>query len=348
MSFLENYSRIPIKNIYYMLCYAWDRLEEMDKVNVGQEDDIDLYHLITRVLLNDLKVLIKKGFYREYVVITEESSTLKGQIQFQPSIRDFTYKRGKMVCSYDEMSHDILHNQIIKTTLYYLLKNNHLEIDMKEKVHHIFKYFQDVSLIQLNNRIFSNVKIHRSNQHYGFTIDLCKLLFDSLLINNEETSFKYKDFEQNHKAMAALFENFVRNFYKKELPHYKVYRENIDWIAEGNDLSLLPRMQTDVSMENDQEKIIMDTKFYHKVLTLNYDTEKLISGNLYQLLSYLNNRSKTSVLKQKKGILLYPRVDRTLNAQYRIQGFPIKVCTVDLNLNWKRIHESLHDVITFN
>ncbi len=34
--------------------------------------------------------------------------------------------------------------------------------------------------------------------------------------------------------MAYLFENFVRNFYKRELKGCKVYRENINWDTDDD------------------------------------------------------------------------------------------------------------------
>lgn len=117
----------------------------------------------------------------------------------------------------------------------------------------------------------------------------CRFLYESLLINEDNGVSQFADFERDPKAMARLFEEFVRNFYKKEMPEYKVYRENIYWDAEGENTNYLPIMQTDISLESSDRKIIMDTKFYQDTLTKNFGSRKLISGNLYQLFSYLSN-----------------------------------------------------------
>lgn len=94
--------------------------------------------------------------------------------------------------------------------------------------------------------------------------------------------------------MARLFEDFVRNFYKKETPEYRVFLENINWEAGGDDLTHLPLMQTDISIESQTRKIIMDTKYYQQSLMQYRGSQKLISGNLYQLFAYLSNHKKSS------------------------------------------------------
>lgn len=43
---------IPIQNIYYLLCYAWDKLEEKEIVDVEPLDSTSLADLFARVLIN--------------------------------------------------------------------------------------------------------------------------------------------------------------------------------------------------------------------------------------------------------------------------------------------------------
>jgi 5-methylcytosine-specific restriction enzyme subunit McrC len=346
MSSLTGYTpKIPIKNIYYMLCYAWNRLEEKDYADVAREDEKDIYHLLTRILIVKLRSLIKRGFYREYCVNQEEASTIRGRILFQESIKTFSFKRGRLHTEFDEMSHNILHNQLIKTTLYNLLHQPNLDIELKESVHQLMTYFNGIERIPLNQRAFNQVRLHRSNLHYGFVLDICRFLYESLFLHEQGEGNKFIDFERDEKAMAYLFENFVRQFYIEELPGFKVKRDNIYWQAEGEHLDYLPMMQTDISLENDQLKIIMDTKYYQNAYTERYGGKKLISSNLYQLLAYLSNYKITA--KQLSGILLYPKVDQDLNLFYSIQDYPVKVCTVDLNKNWRFIHERLLEVVRF-
>jgi len=45
-------------------------------------------------------------------------------------------------------------------------------------------------------------------------------------------------------------------------------------------------MQTDITLEAIDHKLIIDTKYYGKTLSIYYDTEKFHSNNLYQIYSY--------------------------------------------------------------
>ncbi|WP_174612910.1 5-methylcytosine restriction system specificity protein McrC [Virgibacillus ihumii] len=347
MNSLKSSTKIPIKNIYYMLCYAWNRLEEKDDIYVSRSDEKDIYQLLSGILVNRLGVLIKRGFYKEYTNKEEETSTIRGRINFQKSLNELSFKQARMYCQFDEMTYDILHNQIIKSTLYNLMKTSKLDNSTKEEIQHLYHYFGGISLVKLNRKVFNNAKIHRNNLHYGFIIDICRFLFESLLMNEDNIGEKrFINFDQNAKAMAYVYEDFVRNFYKKELSGSKVYRENIYWNAEGEDLSYLPRMETDISIELHNKKIIMDTKYYQNATAskLKNGNEKLISGNLYQLHAYLSN-FKNRNQKNLTGVLLYPTVDKDLDLFYNILGFNVKVCTVDLNQDWRKIQERLLGIV---
>jgi 5-methylcytosine-specific restriction enzyme subunit McrC len=328
-----------------MLCYAWGHLAEKEFVNIAREDERDIKHLLTRILLIKLRSLIKRGFYREYKGNQEETSTLRGKILFKESTNTFSFMRGKLHCEFEEMSHNILHNQIIKSTLYTLLHSPKLEKEVKEEVHSVYHYFNEISGVKLNPMVFNKVKLHRSNQHYRFVMDICRYLYESLLINEDNSDEKFADFERNPKAMARLFEEFVRNFYKSETPEFRVYRENIYWEAEGEDLSYLPLMQTDISIESKSRKIIMDTKYYEQTLKQYKGSQKLISGNLYQLFAYLCNHKKAKE-KETIGVLLYPKTGQELNLLYDVKGYPIQVYTVDLNRDWRSIHDRLVEIVS--
>ncbi|MCM3239589.1 restriction endonuclease [Heyndrickxia oleronia] len=338
---------IPIKNLYYMLCYAWEHLAEKEFANIAREDEKDIKHLLTRILLVKLRSLIKRGFYREYVGYQEETSTLRGKILFQESLQTFSFKRAKMHCQYEDMSHNILHNQIIKSTLYFLLQSPKLENTLKDEIIQVYNHFDEIGLIKLHQNLFTKVKLHRSNQHYRFVLDICRFLFESLLINEENSEEKFADFEEDPKAMARLFEDFVRNFYKKETPHYKVYRENISWDAEGEDLFYLPIMQTDISLENVERKIIMDTKYYQQTFSQNRGALKLNSANLYQIFAYLSNVKKSRE-KETLGILLYPKTGQEVNLSYSVKGYPVRIFTLDLSREWRSIHERLVNIVCYN
>jgi 5-methylcytosine-specific restriction enzyme subunit McrC len=53
--------QIPIENIYYLLCYAWNKLDEKERVNVSIDDKTELLDLFAKILINATKMLLKRG-----------------------------------------------------------------------------------------------------------------------------------------------------------------------------------------------------------------------------------------------------------------------------------------------
>jgi 5-methylcytosine-specific restriction enzyme subunit McrC len=57
-------SSIPIKNVYYLLLYAWNQYTPKDQVEVGAEAGPDLPNLLGRVLAEGVRRLIRRGLDR--------------------------------------------------------------------------------------------------------------------------------------------------------------------------------------------------------------------------------------------------------------------------------------------
>jgi 5-methylcytosine-specific restriction enzyme subunit McrC len=58
--------KIPIENLYYLLCYAWGVSDQLDKVKVDGEKCHSLENLLSMVLLNACDRLLRQGLLREY------------------------------------------------------------------------------------------------------------------------------------------------------------------------------------------------------------------------------------------------------------------------------------------
>ena len=148
--------------------------------------------------------------------------------------------------------------------------------------------------------------------------------------------------------MPLIFERFIRNFYKHEQSEYIIKREDIHWdfeICEGSK-AWVPKMQTDVSLISTSQKIIIETKYYKDALVKNFDSFKFRTSHLNQLNSYLDNIENLGK-KEITGILLYPLAadNEEINFVAKYSKGTIKVKTVNLNANWKDIHQRLIELI---
>ena len=339
---------IPIQNIYFLLCYAWDSLEEGQVVSVSPEKCKTLAELFARVLDGGVTHLLKRGLDRGYITEEEDTSSLRGKFDVSVTIKRNLLRQSRVHCVIDSLSYDVTHNRIIKATLRSLVRCKDLDRSLRDRLLRLYRRLHEVGDIDLTAKAFGSVQLHRNNAYYGFLLQVCRLIHDNLLINEDTGDSRFRDFLRNEKQMAALFEKFVRNFYRHEQSTFRVKSEKFGWQeveATQGDLQFLPGMRTDVSLDSSTRKIVIDTKYYAKCLQSYFDNETIHSENLYQLFAYLKNLQFGDT-RQIEGILLYPTVGKSLSLRYCIQGHTMRIVTVDLNANWQDIRQRLLGLLT--
>ena len=341
--------QIPIENIYYLLCYAWNKLEEKERVNVAIDDKTELLDLFAKVLINATKMLLKRGIDKNYIDHTEELAGVKGKIQISQTLKSNLLFKQRTICSFDDFSANIISNRILVSTIYRLTRTKGLDKQLKNELISLLRMLSDIDQIDITNSLFKQVRLNRNNRFYGFVMNVCQIIFESTLPSEENGKYKFSDFTRDDNKMNQLFEAFIRNFYKIEQHKYKtVKKETIKWQFDTDNESYqyLPQMETDITLENDSEKIIIDAKFYRETMTVNYDKERIMSANLYQLFSYLLNQQDGSLKTQNaKGILLYPTIETDYNLNFKYYDHNIQIRTVNLNSNWKNISLLLKEII---
>ena len=117
---------IPILNIYYLLSYAWDKLDEADPVEVGQVDNRNVINLFAKVLSNRTSYLLRRGLDRGYIEKRDITGVVRGKINITDTYLNNLLPLAKVDCSFDELSYNIIHNQILRSTLDTLLKSDDL------------------------------------------------------------------------------------------------------------------------------------------------------------------------------------------------------------------------------
>lgn len=336
-----------------MLCYAWNKLDEKDRVAVTIDDRTELLDLFAKVLINATRMLLKRGIDKNYIVHTTELAGIKGKLSMSQTLRLNLKHKQRTVCTYDDMSANILSNQILVTTLLRLLHTTGLDIEHRKQIRNLMMLLSSIETVELNRSLFKMVKLNRNNRFYGFIMNVCELLFDNTLPSQEQGKFKFSDFTRDDNKMNKLFEEFVRNFYRIETKgRFSVGREIIRWrLTPDNkdDEQFLPRMETDVTLLSEEQKIIIDAKYYSQTMSTRYEANKIHSTNLYQLFSYLiNQENGDQRTVNATGILLYPTIEATYDLHYRYGTHLVQIKTVDLNTNWQAISKRLKDIVQIN
>ena len=341
---------IPIQNLYYLLAYAWNhKLDEADLVEVDAASCPDLNNLFARILENTTRHLLRRGLDRSYISFEEDTPRIRGRIDFSESAKRQTWKYGKLNCVYDELSPDVLHNRILKSTLRLLRSDRTVAIGTRKQLGKILDSFEQVSPLRVQPRHFHRVQLHRNNRSYRFLLHLCELIHASHLPDQSSAgNRRFRDFTRDEKTMAEVFEKFVRNFATKHLPEATVSAMRISWNASSFDnetSSLLPGMLTDVTVAWPERKMILDCKYYQDALTSYHERRQFKTGNLYQLHAYLTNKAQDRGWEQVEGILLYPTNGYRLDHSFTLHNqHPVRLVTLDLDQEWPAIHADLLQV----
>lgn len=339
--------RIPIQNLYFLLCYAWNHLKQGELVDVSRVPSTELVDLFAVVLCQGIEHLARRGLEQGYELHEDELTGVRGRIDALRSGRRFLLMHGRAACQFDELSVNTLPNQIIKSTLKLFDRFPTLHSDLRRRVRLLRNSLPGVEDSAINSQSFRRVQLHSNNRFYRFLLSVCKLVHTSALIEPTSGTYQFRDFVRDERTMAKVFQDFLFNFIRLEVPTWEVKRERITWCAtSGTDptLELLPRMETDISLRRGSQHVIIDAKYYQNTLSQFYGSEKIHSDNLYQLMSYLSN-TKPQPGQQLSGMLIYPQVSRPVRATYRIQGFEVSVCTVDLDQPWQTIRSELVEMV---
>ena len=340
-------NKIPIQNLYYLLCYAWDQLAEGDIVDIAADDSKSLTELFGRVLSQGIQRLVRRGFDRGYLLECEETPRLRGRLDISASMKQLSWQRGQMVCGFDELSHNILHNRIVNTTLEDLWHAEGIGCETRDLILRQLEALRQVDRVFITSGLFRRVHLHRNNRFYRFLLNICELLHDSKLPEQRDGKNRFRDFVRDPKRMPYVFQDFVKGFYKREQKQFRVGSIQLKWHAVGSveSLTVLPVMNTDVSLWSAERSIILDCKFYKEAMNGWHGGEKIHAANLYQLYSYLRNAERREGWEQSEGILLYPAVSDSFSHEFNIEGHRIRVVSVDLDRPWTGIHKRLLEVL---
>lgn len=352
-------ARIPIQNLYYLLCYAWGLPEQREWVRVDADSCPAVLDLLSRLLTKGADVLLRRGLAKEYRTHEEEISGIKGKLELAQTIKANRHHEGKTICTLDDLTGDILLNQIVYTMMYRLLGNKDVDESVRKDLHRTFLRFPKISIIDISRSVFKDVRLNRNSRFYRLILNVCEMLFANMLPEeNRPGEYRFLDFTRDEKIMNDIFESFLRNFYlhecSEEFPFVKRTKIHFQLDAiNSEDESLLPEMETDVTLDNPKEgkRIILDAKYYNEMFVSRYGiAKKLRREHVSQITSYVESQEDTNVphTLKTKGIMVYPKTSVCIeNADFKKNGHVYRFCTVDLGQDWKQIDKRLREIIQF-
>lgn len=336
---------IRIQNIYYMLAYAFQVLNEQGYKNIATEDFDNTAELCAAILARGISTQVKRGLGKEYIPRTEALSSLRGKIDITESIKTQALQRKQLVCSYDEFSVNSYMNRIIKSTVLLLLRADITKARKKE-LRKLLVFFDEVEAVDLYS-VNWNMQYNRNNQTYRMLISICYLVVKGLLQTQSDGTTKLMDF-LDEQRMHRLYEKFILEYYRREYPQISANASQIPWQLDDDMSAMLPVMQTDIMLSRGEKTLIIDAKYYAHSTQIQYDKHTLHSGNMYQIFTYVKNKEEEMAGQphEVSGMLLYAKTDEDIYLEntYRMSGNRIEVRTLNLNGDFDSIRKQLDGI----
>ena len=338
---------ILIKNIFYMLAYAFQELKQNDYAQIKPEEFDDIYDLFAEILARGISFQLKQGLYRKYVARYESLYTIKGKIDINGTIANRVRNNRQIACEFDDLSENNIYNQILLTTSTILIRHSDVKKDQKAKLKKLMLFFKDVEPVDIHNIHWNTLPFDRNNKNYRLLIYLCSFVVEQWLLTTEKGKYKMREFSDEN--MNRLFEKFVLEYYKKHHPELHAKSKEVEWNIdkELSTIGILPNMKTDIMLFLKERTMIIDTKYYGSSVQTNFDKKTIHSGNLYQIHTYVteHDKDRTGLVD---GMLLYAKTQEMIVPDGHMKlksGNTIYFRTLDLNKDFKDIEKQLEGLI---
>ncbi len=268
--------------------------------------------LLSMLFIQDVNSIIATGIYRNYISVSEETTSIKGRLLIVKNIRSSKFIITKPWCEYDELSFDVIENQCIlfcTNILLGMVVNNELRKQLVTIRNMLLS--QGVTLNEIKFYDVNNIMLQRLNKTYESVIELCKFII---------SRFWYQDFSQNKFPIPAffidmniLFQEFVVNLIKSELikkgfsvssqeKNPNILEKILQYDIDEKSLDV-PPIKPDIIIQKNNKKLVIDTK---------YKEDEPTSGDFYQATAY-------SLVHDCDTLLLLPKKTRDLSDGFIIQ-----------------------------
>lgn len=338
---------ILIKNIYYMLAYAAQQPRFIGINEIDSENFEEIHDLFAWILLRGMSYQLKQGLHREYVNVKENRSSLRGKLEINGSINNRIQRKQLLCCEYDELSENNILNQVLKTAALFLFKHPDVKRERKHDLQRILIFFDNVNVVKPSQIRWNILRFDRNTRTYQLMMIVCQFIFNDMLMTTQEGNYRMKGLSDD--SMCRLYEKFILEYYRRHHPETNARASKLEWniIKEGTTTSLLPAMQTDITLSLGERTLIIDAKYYSHSVVINMGKKQLHTANLYQINTYVTN-ADTNHSGNVDGMLLYAKTQEEVTPKGEMKlhdGNIISFRCLDLNKEFKFIAKQLEDII---
>ena len=349
---------IPVRNLWLLMLYASDLYRELPPSGRSQIEDApdEIPDLIAEILCHRVERRLRRNLSYGYQTRQDILSRVRGHIELLKTERRHLLQRGKIACSFAELTVNTVRNRYVRAALSEIAKM----VQKESLAHRCRRLATGLGHLGVSgecpahHEIAADV-IARHHADDRSMMDAAHLAFN-LALPTEMTGDKLLPLpERNVFWIRRLYEKAVSGFYQVALDSALWRVEAGKWLkwpitqASDNIEKIFPAMQSDIILENRSEKrrLIIDTKFNALLTQGRHREESLRSGYLYQIYAYLRSQEKAedALARHATGLLLHPAINCTIDEYVVIQGHEIRFATVDLSATAAEIRRRLLQLI---
>lgn len=281
-------------NLLYWLGYI-DRFKFPKFEADQQKKDSNILDIFIWLFANYTLETLNASPYQQYEEITEETSAIKGKLEFGEYIKNIA--KGlwhKPVCRYSSFEYDNIFNRVVKSTCKMLLGLTKTEINRKTLTEIVF-LLEDVTDICATSADCDKIVLNTMFSQLKTIVEYCRLFLSCAVHATDSGKLSLFAFLI---PMEKIYEEFLLGFIKKHVDTNAGRKE------EKLDENDTYKIKKDIEILN---TCIIDAKYKIPIDT------KPAQGDMYQMISYAVRSKINNVF------LLYPQKNEKWEQTYHIK-----------------------------
>jgi 5-methylcytosine-specific restriction enzyme subunit McrC len=347
---------IPIRNLWHMLVYAWNQVLLKHQYEAESETSPSLDALLASILVKLVQQRLRIGIGRSYTNEGKLLRGLRGRVDLAKSLKRLAFENGQAHCCNHEYSHNVPKNQIIRSTLAWVVQIGQFGSDqikaekLRQELRRLVRGLDGIDLIELKVDFIHRQQLGRNDGDYRLMLAICDLLLQRHMPTETAGTHKLPGLDRDAMTLHQIYERFIANFYKLHLLEWSVTPQvQLNWHLDKTS-KYMPAMKPDLVLQHRATGhiVVLDTKFTPKsLIPTRWGNFVFDSSHLYQLYAYLRSQEHVSDPHRcASGILLYPSASERLSETIELQGHIIHLMTINLAQSWGKIEDELLHLIS--
>lgn len=341
---------IPVRNLWLLYLWASDLYEflEPHERTLPEQDAENLPALAATILCSEVEHRLRREPTVQYVARREHVAAVRGRIDHLETARKSLLDRGRVSCSFEELSVDSPRHRYVLAALTLAGRALPEHADLQQRCLSTAAWLQRLGVTSgqpdpttPRREVFGHFDSKDRRM-----VAAARLVVDALLPSHVSGTVEAPVANRDEHVLRRLYEKAIRNFLAVQLP-WKVHAPVFHWPVQTPAAAWFPTMRTDITIDRPSGiRLVIDTKFTQATRVHHRSRHtSLREAHLYQLYAYL--RSQVDVHRPQDGpvagLLLYPQTGVTgpVDVVTNIQGHPVRAATVNLMTEPPRIRERL-------